>query len=187
MMGISLGHEEWFIARTPLNLSLILLILMLFYPLNTTRKWAIFLLIGLLGMTAEWIGVSRGIPFGDYAYGSNFGPKVWGVPYLIGAFWALLSLITFQIAYRWYPSYAVAPLIGAGLMLILDLLMERSAPRFDFWSFSGEPPVENYISWFALALIFQGILGSLRIKGDYLISLHIFLAQLVFFTFFALS
>jgi putative membrane protein len=187
MIGISLGHEAWFIARTPLNLSLILLILIIFYPLNSARKWIVFLLIGLLGMTAEWIGVSQGIPFGDYAYGENFGPKVWGVPYLIGVFWALLSLVTFQIAYRWYSSYALAPLIGAGLMLVLDLLMERSAPRFDFWSFSGEPPVENYISWFALALIFQGILGSLRIKGDYQISLHIFLAQLVFFSFFALN
>lgn len=187
IIGILIGYEDWFIPKTPLNLCVIFASIVGFYPLDTPKKWGMFALIALLGQSAEWIGVSQGIPFGDYAYGSNFGPKIAGVPLLIGIFWALLTFVTHTIALQWQRAKALAPLIGALLMLLLDLLMERSAPRFDFWSFGGEPPLENYVSWFGLALIFQGLLWSQRIRGDFRVSLHVFLAQGVFFSVFALA
>lgn len=184
IIGIQLGYEKWFIEKTPVNLTILLLALVLYYPLGNLKTWGVFLLIAVLGLTAEWIGVSEGVPFGKYSYGANFGPKFWGVPWLIGVFWAVLSMVSYSISRRLLKESVLSPLLAAALMLLLDLLMEQSAPRFDFWAFDGEPPAENFISWFALALIFQGILGSFRIRGDFLISLHIFLAQWVFFAFF---
>lgn len=41
-------------------------------------------------MTTEIIGVNTGILFGDYAYGTVMGPKLLGVPFLIGINWFVI-------------------------------------------------------------------------------------------------
>ncbi len=184
LVGISLGHQEWFMTKTPLNLMIILVLFLGMYPLDKVYKYVAFSIFFIGGMFAEWLGVNYGILFGDYAYGNNFGPKLDGVPYLIGVNWALLTFITATIVSRFVTS-TLLKIVGASLlMLLLDYLMEHTAPIFDFWTFAGGlAGLENYVCWFALALLFQTILHFFKIQGNFRFSLQLYLAQFVFFGF----
>ncbi|MGB6151055.1 MAG: carotenoid biosynthesis protein [Pricia sp.] len=184
LIGITLGYVDWFIEKTPLNLCICLILFIWVYPIRTTKHLLAFLIFFSGGMLAEWIGVKYGLLFGTYEYGGNFGPKVDGVPYLIGAYWALLTFITASISEFIAKSVAVKIVIAATLMTFLDYFMEHSATRFDFWEFKGGlAPIENYITWFVLALLFQGILRYLKTSGNRFFALHLYAAQLIFFVY----
>ena len=188
IIGISLGHLNWFVQKTPLNLSLSLLLFILIFPLNTLKKGIAFILFFAGGMFAEWLGVNYGILFGEYEYGHNFGPKLDGVPYLIGVYWALLTFVTASILDYTRLSTVVKIILAAGLMVLLDFFMEQSAPVFDFWTFDEKiVPLENYVTWFVIAFLFQVILRSLRIEGNKSFSLNIYMAQLFFFIYFFIN
>lgn len=185
IIGISLGYQEWFASRTALNLLIMFLVLIFFYPLDSFKKWALFFLFGGLGIFAEYLGVTFGLFFGEYAYGDNFGPKIFEVPILIGVNWALLTFICGSIANQLSDNIFLKSLLGTFMMLFLDLFMEKIAPIFDFWEFSGGyAPIDNYIAWGSISFIFNLIFHFAKIKGQFLISLHLYLVQLVFFIYF---
>ncbi|MFT5735867.1 MAG: putative membrane protein [Maribacter sp.] len=185
MIGVALGEVDWFVEKTPLNLIISLLIFLVFFPIDTFKKSIAFLIFFAGGIFAEWLGVTYQMLFGEYAYGSNFGPKLDGVPYLIGAYWAILTFITASIM-DYTKWHTVTKVIGAaGLMVLLDFLMEHTAPIFDYWTFAGGiPTMENYVTWFALGIAFQLIVKLLGITGNKLLSVHLYLAQFIFFLFF---
>ncbi len=185
LIGITLGHVDWFMEKTPLNLGLCLILFLFVYPIRTMKQTTGFLIFFSGGMFAEWLGVKYGLLFGTYEYGNNFGPKLDGVPYLIGTYWALLTFATASIVDYISKSVIVKIVVAALLMTLLDFFMEHSAPRFDFWRFEGDlAPLQNYITWFVLALLFQGILRYLKTTGDRFFSLNLYLAQLIFFVYF---
>ena len=185
LVGIQLGHMDWFIEKTPLNLGLCLLLFLLVYPINQRNQIIAFSIFFIGGMFAEWLGVTYSLLFGTYSYGNNFGFKIDGVPLLIGCYWALLTFATASILDYTKLNVGIKVFLGALLMVLIDFFMEHSAPTFDFWTFEGNlAPLQNYISWFIIALLFQGILRSLKIKGNQPFSLHVYLAQLFFFMFF---
>lgn len=185
IIGISLGDLDWFIEKTPINLGLSLILFLLVYPIDTIKKFSALALFFSGGMFAEWLGVNHQILFGEYVYGHNFGPKLDGVPYLIGAYWALLTFITASILEYTAFSYRIKVVGAAALMVLLDLFMEKSAPVFHFWNFKGGMPTfENYLTWFLLGVIFQIILKIFKIKGNQVFSVNLYLAQLCFFLFF---
>ncbi len=185
LIGITLGHLDWFMEKTPLNLGLCLILFLFVYPIRTMKQTTGFLIFFSGGMFAEWLGGKYGLLFGTYEYGNNFGPKLDGVPYLIGTYWALLTFATASIVDYISKSVIVKIVVAALLMTLLDFFMEHSAPRFDFWRFEGDlAPLQNYITWFVLALLFQGILRYLKTTGDRFFSLNLYLAQLIFFVYF---
>ncbi|MDP5060310.1 MAG: carotenoid biosynthesis protein, partial [Maribacter sp.] len=185
IIGITFGYLDWFIKKTPINLGLSFLLFLLIYPINNLKKTGALLLFFIGGMFAEWLGVNYQILFGEYKYGSNFGPKLDGVPYLIGAYWALLTFITASILDFTKLPYRIKIIGAAGLMVLLDFLMEKSAPIFDFWEFTGGMPTfENYWTWFLLGIIFQAVVKILNIKGNRTLSLNLYLAQFIFFLYF---
>ena len=185
IIGVSIGYFDWFITKTPLNLSLMLAIFGLGYAFNSLKVALFALLCFSVGYIAEWLGVNHGLIFGDYLYGENLGTKVGGVPLLIGVNWVLLVMSTATIASRWISSKWIRAAVGAGLMVGLDLFMEKVAPPFDFWSFEGgTAPLSNYIGWFAVALILQMVFQLMKIQGSHRMSLHFFLSQILFFGYF---
>lgn len=187
LIGVKLGHLDWFIEKTPINLGLSLLLFFICYPLIGYKNWLAFSLFFISGMFAEWLGVKYELFFGSYSYGSNFGPKIDGVPILIGCYWALLTFITASILDYFKLSNWIKVLFGAGLMVLLDFFIEHSAPTFDFWTFEGNVvPLQNYVSWFILATLFHILLRAVKISGSKMFALNLYLAQLLFFLFFYL-
>lgn len=186
IIGISLGHVDWFLAKTPLNLFICLFFFIWVFPIDTTKKILVFLAFFGIGMFVEWLGVNYSLLFGEYRYGGNFGPKIHGVPILIGCFWALLALITAaMIEPLKLPIWAKLA-ASAALMVLLDLFMEQNAPNFDFWYFEGSVPVKNYVTWFLVGLLMQFVIWKSKISGNKTLSYHLYIAQLVFFLFFYL-
>lgn len=187
LIGVSLGFQDWFVSKTTLNLSICLLLFFWVFPMDNLKKYAAFSLFFAGGMFAEWLGVNYGVLFGTYSYGSNFGPKLDGVPYLIGVYWGILTFISATLASFITSNAPLKIILAAGLMVFLDFFMEHSAPIFDFWTFEGgSAPFENYTTWFSIAVIFQVILHFLRQEGSTRFSFHLYMAQLIFFGFFFL-
>lgn len=185
IIGISLGFQDWFASRTPLNLLIMFIALIGFYPMNSIKKWGLFFCFGVLGILAEYLGVTFGLFFGEYTYGENFGLKIYGVPLLIGVNWALLTFICGAVANKMSDNVFLKSLLGTFMMLLLDLFMEKVAPIFDFWEFTGGyAPIDNYIAWGVISFIFHLVYHGFRIKGNFQISLHLYLVQLIFFSYF---
>jgi len=180
--GMALGYESWFISKTPLNLLVSALLLAICFPLSGVVPLVAFTVFFSCGFLAEWVGVNTGILFGDYSYGANLGVKAGGVPLLIGVNWAVLVLSSGVVAERLSASFPVRVFIGSCIMLFLDVLMEKSAPRFDFWSFhQGVVPAWNYTCWFMLAALLHTFYCLFRLKGDLMFSLHLLAANFAFF------
>ncbi len=184
IIGIFVGYKDWFLSLTWLHL-LIYLFLILW---NNDFKKTILLSLLIpfaIGMIAEYLGVHYGLIFGEYAYGENLGPKVYGVPYIIGVNWAILTYCTAALSRRICRNIILSSVVGATFMVLLDMIIEVSAPKFDYWRFKNDVvPIQNYLGWFFTAFIahilLQKIVKVFRVK----ISLHIFIAILVFFTVF---
>jgi bisanhydrobacterioruberin hydratase len=185
IIGISLGYKSWFIDKTPVNLSLVFFLLIINFPLSSTRYILITCLFFLVGMAVEWVGVTYGVLFGSYSYGDALGFKIVEVPILIGANWAMLVLTTGVCANAITKSRKIRVFVGALLMLILDFFMEASAPIFDFWTFDNRvAPIENYVSWFILAFFFHVVFQYFKVTGNKNFSLQVVLSQFVFFIYF---
>jgi putative membrane protein len=186
IFGISLGFFDFFIPKTPINLGLSFLLLLWISPAYSWKKTGLIALFFLTGMLVEYLGVNYGLLFGEYAYGSNLGPKFKGVPWLIGVNWAMLVLITGTIANQLMVNRFFKVILGALLMILMDLPLEIIAPVFDFWEFSGGvAPLQNYIAWFIIAAGLHLFFQWGQLKEDTHFSFHLFTAQIVFFTYFA--
>lgn len=187
VMGIALGYDTWFIEKTPINLFVSLMLFLLVFAINNKTKITLFLSFFIIGMAVEWLGVNYGILFGDYAYGKNLGPKLDGVPLLIGTYWALLTFTTFSIARHVTQNKWLCTFLGASLMVFLDFLMEKNAPAFNFWEFDGEVPLSNYVTWFLISLLLQIMVHASNIKNSgFQISINLYASQLAFFGYFYL-
>ncbi len=187
IIGISMGELHWFIEKTPFNILLCALLFLWIFPINNLKKGILFLLFFLGGMVAEALGVNYSILFGSYSYGANFGPKIAGVPYLIGVNWAILTFITASTTSYLIKNKGFKMVLAASLMVLLDFFMEGNAPIFDFWEFDGGiAPLFNYITWFVIALLFQIILHTAKITGNKEFSAHLYFSQLAFFAYFLL-
>jgi putative membrane protein len=182
LLGILLGYDSWFIQKTPYNLLLNGILFIFVFPVRTTPSILLFLAFAVAGMAAEWIGIHTGFLFGDYSYGANLGPKLYGVPFLIGLNWAVLGMICGAVATRTMTHPMGRIFLGAALMTGLDMALEPVAPLFDFWSFTSEyAPLKNYLCWFGLSFLFQWAYQAISIRGNFKFSLHLLLAQFLFF------
>ncbi|MFY8035551.1 MAG: carotenoid biosynthesis protein [Cyclobacteriaceae bacterium] len=185
IIGISLGFQDWFITKTPLNLLLTGGLLMWYYPIENVQKIIPVIIIYVVSLLIEWVGVHFGFLFGAYSYGNNLGFKIDGVPLLIGVTWATLILSTAAIADRLVQPIYMKIIVGALLMVFMDFFIETSAPPFDFWVWAeGAAPLRNYIAWFGVSLFLHAFYHQRKVKGDFTFSCHIYAAQLVFFIYF---
>lgn len=182
LIGISLGYFDWFVEKTPLNLSLMCVLTYFVMKPSKLKHHFVLFLIFLIGMSVEILGVQYGMFFGSYSYGENLGLKVLSVPLLIGANWALLTWVTAIISNHIFKNTYFRVLTGSVLMLLLDFLMEPAAPIMDFWTFDGgHAPLSNYVAWFAIAVIMHTLIQVSGIEGRRHFSMHYYLIQLVFF------
>lgn len=188
MIGIYLGHVDWFVSKTPMNLILgMILLFWNFPPKNGLKSVLVWFVVYVLGMIVEGIGVNTGLLFGDYTYGENLGIKVLGVPILIGINWVVLTFLTASISRRFISNKWIAVFVGAALMVLLDLFIEPIAPIFDFWSWElGYAPLRNYIDWFVVSLIMQVIVQKELPEDSASFPIHHLASEFAFFIFFCL-
>ena len=181
--GMLSDQNEFFLSTTPYVLSLTLLLLILSHDLSNKKSKIGLMLIFLFGLIVELLGVNYGLFFGDYSYGANLGSKIYGVPYVIGFNWVLLIIATGSVSDKLIKGKEIYKIIFASfLMVLIDLLMEKSAPKLDFWEFVISPvPFSNYLWWFIFSLCFQYIFFKTVKTKEYILSSNILVIQFIFF------
>lgn len=189
VVGLSLPWtREIFQFLTPFNLLLTTLIVFRFHKGHSVKFWVIMALVFFGGFGLEVAGVKTGLVFGEYAYGGTLGPKLFEVPLTIGLMWLVLVYSSEMVLMPFIENKWIRIPLGAILMVGLDFFIEPIAIEFDFWSWAGgDPPLQNYIGWFAGALVLKTLYAIVlpsyprnRVAGTaYLVQLAFFLALLV--------
>ena len=182
IVGILSSYSAWFLGYTSLNL-LIYVVLIIWNLENISKKVLIaFSIPFFIGFFTEYLGVNYGLLFGTYSYGNNLGIKIWGVPLMICVNWGLLTIITADLSRVIHKNIFVRSLLGGLLMMILDLIIEVSAPRFDFWQFENNTvPLKNYIAWFIIGSVAHYLYNQISLKTHMKLSIHILVAITFFF------
>ena len=181
---------DFFASFTSTNLFLMSIILFLNFKVSSKYDILSILLIFLIGMITEILGVNYGLIFGDYEYGNNLGFKLFGVPFLIGVNWIILTAISANIAalITKNKNIVLTVFIGAILMLAMDFVMEPIAPKLDLWKFNNLiVPTSNYIGWLIIGLFTQTIYNLQFRQKEISVSVNLYLAFFLFFSFLNLT
>ncbi|WP_394335953.1 carotenoid biosynthesis protein [Brumimicrobium salinarum] len=133
-------------------------------------------------MAAEWLGVHTGLLFGNYIYGNNLGPLWYGVPIIIGVNWIMLVIISGSIAERLKTHWLLKAFLGTLLMLALDVLIEPVAVQSDYWVWSGEIPLSNFLGWALIAFVIQILYFSMKLGEQNKVATVLYFIQIVFFS-----
>ena len=199
IVGIALGWGPLFSLLTPFNL-LTMIGLVIWTSPQKNRSFLLFLLIAFVtGLSTEIIGVNTSILFGHYEYGDAFGPKLMGVPLLIGLNWFVVvyasGMVAKQIrewishfagrnnklAYSKWLGFSVA-FDGALIATAFDFLMEPAAVKLGFWTWNnGEIPMLNYMSWFGISFLLLILFQKLKFKLHEF-AIYLLLIQAIFFS-----
>ena len=181
--GLSIpATRPFFVHLTPFALLLSSLIVALFHNNFSAKTILIFIFIYAASFVVELIGVNTGSIFGNYTYGHGLGPKLFNTPLIIGLNWLLLVYVSNSVMQRtdWTP---IVKVFGASfLLLAYDVLLEQVAPLLAMWTFcESTVPIQNYVSWFLLALLFSLVINLLKINTKNRIAPIVFGIQALFF------
>jgi putative membrane protein len=184
MVGISYGNKDFFLAFTPINLFISFVLLFVNQKQIESKELKSAFLIFFIGMVSEILGVNYGLIFGDYVYLDNLGVKILGVPVLIGVNWIILTFITGSLSSFIFKNKYVSILMGAILMIGLDLLIEPVAPLLGFWIFDLQKvPLQNYLGWFVIGMITQALFQFKIAEKELTFSTHLLIINAIFFAF----
>ncbi|MBL6654761.1 MAG: carotenoid biosynthesis protein [Flavobacteriaceae bacterium] len=179
--GILSDQKDFFLSSSPYVLTMTLFLLVVNNSIDKKYLTKLFFIF-LLGLSVEIIGVNFSFFFGEYKYGDNLGVKIFDVPVVIGFNWVLLIILTGNFANRVFQKSIIGKvLFGSIMMILLDLLIEISAPKLDYWEFALNPvPLSNYFWWLIFSILFHLIYQSNNNK-EFLVSSNILVIHFLFF------
>jgi bisanhydrobacterioruberin hydratase len=183
---IGIYHEssrQFFIGLIPYVLFLSFAVILLFHESSINKRTLIILsAIYLCGLLIEIIGVNTRVIFGNYIYGNGLGIKILNTPLMIGINWLMLVYCSSSVIENMRIHLVLKIFIAALLMLIYDFIIEHIAPFLNMWHWeNNRVPVQNYIAWLIIAVLFQTTLGLAGIKIKNQIAGTIFACQTLFF------
>lgn len=205
VLGMLFIDRDTFRALTPVNLVLMQVLGWWTYRGPAGRYLLAFILLSLAGFFVEWVGVHTGLLFGSYAYGPWLGPKVGGVPLLIGGNWFLVlggalgcvlhlrnKFFDHPVGASFFRRPVLSSVITSGaaalLAAIFDVIMEPAAVKLGFWTWAGgNIPVYNYICWFGVGFILLLAGGDRLWPAATGFNRRLFLVQAIFFLLVGLS
>lgn len=147
-----------------------------------TKSLIVFAFIFISSFVIEAIGVETSAIFGSYKYGDGLGIKIFDTPIIIGLNWLFLVYTTTSIFENVKINNSIKILLSSFTMILYDLVLEQVAPKIDMWSWKNNVvPLNNFIAWFALAMIFNSLVKIFKINTNNKISLLLLSVQFVFF------
>ena len=132
----------------------------------------------VLSLSAELLGTSTGLPFGDYHYLTGLGYKIAGrVPFTIPLSWFYLGFSAYLLAYMGFSSLGrfrlPSAIVFGSLLLtawdfVLDPAMSQTTMPFWAWDQPGAffgMPYQNFAGWFGVGAVFMTVATLLwRVK-----------------------
>jgi len=173
--------HELFILATPYTLVLVSIAIFLHHKKWNKKTIAVLASIFVISIVTEIIGVATGKLFGDYQYGQGLGFKIADVPIIIGLNWVFLVYASNGIISK-YTSNNILIIGGASLLMVVyDIVLEKAAPLMDMWLFfENNPPLNNYVMWFLLALFFNTVVQAFKVYTSNSAARWLFFIQFVF-------
>ncbi len=183
LIGLQSANRDWFLALTPLNLLVSLVMVFRHENLRNLSLIMVALLIFLLGYFLEVAGINSGIIFGEYQYGPVLGFQIFGTPLMIGVNWLLMIFNIGVTVEKTRYSVLVKSLIGAAIMTLVDFIIEPVAIAYDFWSWSSGTvvPIQNYVAWFIFSFLFFLIFYKSDIERNNKVAPWLLLTHVIFF------
>jgi putative membrane protein len=184
LIGLSISiSRALFLQIVPFHLLLMLAVIILSHHKFNSRFGIFILIIFWFGFIAEWIGVHKGWLFGNYAYGKTLGLKLFDIPLMIGVNWFLLVYAIGVTMQRIRLKSAFFRVItGAGVLVLLDLLIEPVAIKFDYWHWNdGIIPLKNYICWFLISAGMLYVFELFSFKKQSIVAPVLLITEFVFF------
>ncbi len=175
--------RPFFLKIVPFHLLLMLFLVLINHHGRILKLLLFASVIILAGFAAEWIGVHKHWLFGDYFYGSTLGFKLSGIPLMIGVNWFLLiysaSVLLQKLSIK---TVWLKLVLGSVLLVLLDLLIEPIAMRFDYWHWlTGFVPVKNYIGWAMVSLCLLAVFQQFKFRFQNWVAPVLLLTQFLFF------
>ncbi|MGE4287323.1 MAG: carotenoid biosynthesis protein [Salinivirgaceae bacterium] len=175
--------RSFFIQLIPLALLLNVFLLVYFHKPNSLQNYAVMILIAFLGFAIEVVGVKTGLLFGEYSYGTALGPKLMGVPLLIGINWFFLTYAASVVVGKMFRNTWSQMLSASSMVVIYDFVMEPVAVSTGMWYWqSGIIPVQNYLMWFITAAFFVFLFSKFVKNSRNPMALPILVLQFLFFS-----
>lgn len=173
-----------FLQIVPWHILLMFLVIIISYePLLNSCFLLFALIIFITGYCAEWIGIHKHWIFGNYTYGKALGLKFDQIPLIIGINWLLLiyssGVLMQRIRIR---SIFIRVIIGSIILVLLDLLIEPVAIKFDYWDWINNIiPLKNYAGWFLMSCMMLLVFEKFNFKKQSIVAPVLLLTQFVFF------
>jgi uncharacterized membrane protein len=167
VIGLNSPWRDGFLVLTPLNLVLTFFTLMYFHrDWNLPfLMWSVFVFAG--GYLIELYGVQTGHFFGIYHYKASLGPKVFGVPPVIGLNWLILSYSIGHLVYNTQLHPLLRIVTASLIMVLLDLFIEPVAMDLHFWDWEGGVvPLKNYLGWFSVSVVIFAAYGQIKFRRE---------------------
>lgn len=175
--------RSFFIQLIPLALLLNVFLLVYFHKPQRLQNYAIMILVAVLGFAIEVVGVKTGVLFGNYYYGTALGPKLMGVPLLIGVNWFFLTYAATLIAGKMVGNTVLRIILASSMVVVYDFVMEPVAVYTGMWYWTGgKIPMQNYLMWFITAAFFVFLFSKFAKGSRNPLALPILVLQFLFFT-----
>jgi putative membrane protein len=184
LLGLSIPFSRsWFVAFVPWHLAIMFVLVFFNHHVINAKFIAFLVLIFAGGIWIEYTGVHSHWPFGDYIYGTTLGRTKNGIPPIIGINWFLLIYATAVAMQRSKLQRVTSRIVvGAVVLVLLDLLIEPIAVRLNYWSWAhNHVPLSNYISWFVISIIMLGLFEAFRFGKQNKVAPVLLLVQFIFF------
>ncbi|WP_419803460.1 carotenoid biosynthesis protein [Mucilaginibacter sp.] len=175
--------QPLFLQIVPAHLLLMLFLLFINHHGRILKLILFFLIISILGFSAEWVGVHKQWLFGHYIYDTTLGFKLSEIPLMIGVNWFLLVYSVSVLTQKLPVKTAWLKIIsGAGILVLLDLLIEPVAIHFHYWHWFGTGiPLKNYICWFLLSAVFVYFFRVFNFRTQNWVAPTLLIVQFIFF------
>ncbi len=172
-----------FLHIVPFHILLMFGMIIYSYGRADSRLLLFVLTIYIIGYSGEWIGVHKNWIFGDYTYGKTLGVKLGDIPVVMGLNWFLLIYAAAVLMQRSRIRYiAVRVMLGALILVALDVLIEPVAMRFDYWQWTDlAVPLNNYIGWFAISAVSLLLFEGFKFKKQSIAAPVLLITQFFFF------
>jgi putative membrane protein len=110
----------------------------------------------------EFVGVTTGLPYGEFEYGVALGPMLFGeIPLALPVFFVPLAVNSYLLTLLVLGDSArLAPVrlaVVAATVVAVDLVLDPAAVALGFWEYAGGgyygvPPL-NYVGWVLSAVV----------------------------------
>jgi uncharacterized membrane protein len=136
----------------------------------------VLVLVTVVAVLMEALGLSTGVPYGEYSYSGDLGPTVLGVPFLVPLAWLMMAWpswvlaarLTARVRLRRRPAARV--LVAAYVFAAWDVVLDPQMVQAGYWRWAhpspGLPgidtvPLTNLAGWLLAGLVLMSLLDLL--------------------------